>query len=476
MNWRKRPLLALGGIIGFGSILASSSLLTAEASSHREAPLITEDPVADNTDTYAFIAPNAPDKVTLIANWIPLEDPAGGPNFHRFGDDVLYAFEIDNNGDAVADIEYQFRFHTTVKNADTWLYNTGPITPVLNSLLKATDFNNLNVQQSYSITRVKNGVSKTIASNLLVAPANIGPRSTPDYENGIARSVIYSAGGGRNVFAGPRDDPFFVDLGSVFDLGGLRPLNPAHLLPLPAAPGRDGLKAFNTHTIALQVPISEVTAGDPTIGVWSATYRRMSRVFQGGDGANLVHSGDWVQVSRLGMPLVNEVVIPLGQKDQFNATEPSGDGAFAGSVVDPELGHLIPALYPGAFSCFPTAPRDDLVTIFLTGIPGLNQPAGIVGSEQIRLNTSIAPTPFASQNRLGLLSGQLDGFPNGRRLVDDVTDIELQAVAGATPLGACNGVSPNNALTDGVDANDKPFKPTFPYLASPHQGYDHSHD
>jgi hypothetical protein len=310
----------------------------------------------------------------------------------------------------------------------------------------------------------------------LVAPANVGPRSTPNYGSAIAKSVVYPLQGGRQVFAGPRDDPFFVDLGSIFDLGGLRPLNPAHLIPLPAQPGRDGLKGFNTHTIALQVPKTDLVDEDPVIGVWSATYRRASRVFQDGNGADLVHSGEWVQISRLGMPLVNEVVIPLGQKDVFNATDPTGDGQFAGSVVDPELGHLIPALYPGAFTCFPTAPRNDLVSIFLTGISGLNQPANVVGSEQIRLNSSIAPTPYAQQNRLGLLAGQLDGFPNGRRLIDDVTDIELQAVAGATPLGSCNGMSPNNALTDGVNANDHTFPQTFPYLPPPNSGYDHRHD
>jgi hypothetical protein len=173
------------------------------------------------------------------------------------------------------------------------------------------------------------------------------------------------------------------------------------------------------------------------------------------------------------MPLVNEVVIPLGQKDTFNATYPDEDAQFAGFVTDPELGRLLPVLYPNVFNCFPTTPRNDLVTIFLTGIPGLNQPANVVGSEMIRLNTSIPPTPMANQNRLGLLGGDTDGFPNGRRLGDDVVDIELQAIAGATPLGSCNGVSPNNLLSDGVDANDMPFMSSFPYLATPAQGYQH---
>jgi hypothetical protein len=469
MRRLNRPFAVIGGLLGLGGIFATSSVVTSEASSHREAPLITEDPVADTTDVYAFVSPDRPDKVTFIANWVPFEAPQGGPNFHRFGDNVLYEINVDNDGDAVADIQYQFRFTTTIKNPDTWLYNTGPISAVLNSKGVVTDYTNLNIQQTYSLTRINNGVPTVMASNMLVAPANIGPRSTPNYEAGLARPAIQNLAGNRKVFAGPRDDPFFVDLGSVFDLAGLRPLNPAHLIPLPAAAGVDGLRGFNTHTIALQVPISDLVDDDSTIGIWSSTYRQRTRVLnQSGSQSN---SGPWVSVSRLGMPLVNEVVIPLGDKNRWNASYPSGDGQFLSYVTDPELGALVPALYP-VFSCFPTNPRNDLVSIFLTGIPGVNQPANVVGSEQIRLNTAIPPTPFASQDRLGLLAGQADGFPNGRRLVDDVTDIELRAVAGATPLGSCDGQSPNNALTDGVDANDVAFTTSFPYLASPHQGYE----
>jgi hypothetical protein len=472
MQWRKRPVLALTGAVGLGALFATSALVTARASSHREAPLISEDPVADNTDVYAFRSPDKPNMVTIVANWNPLEDASGGPNFHKFGDDVLYEIHIDNDGDAVPNITYQFRFKTTIKNPNTYLYNTGPITPIVNAQGKATGFNGLNQEQKYSVTRIVNGQSTVLGTNFVVPPANVGPRSTPNYEQGIAQKTFYKMGP-IDVFAGPRDDPFYVDLGSIFDLGGLRPLNSAHLIPLPTAAGVDGVKGFNTHSIVIRVPIADVVASDPVIGVWSTTSRRQSRVL---NGPVLTHSGSWVQVSRLGMPLVNEVVIPLGQKDQFNNTAPTGDGAFANSVVNPELGVLIPVLYPGAFSCWPSTPRDDLVTIFLTGIPGLNQPANVVGSEMIRLNTSTPATPFASQNRLGLLSGQADGFPNGRRLIDDVVDIELQAVAGATPLGSCTGISPNNALTDGVDANEYPFKTTFPYLATPSSGYSDSHD
>jgi hypothetical protein len=473
MRLRKKPLLGIVATLGLGGVMATSMIEVAPASSHREAPLITEDPVADNTDTYAFVSPDQPDKVTLIGNWIPLEEPAGGPNFNRFGDEVLYELNVDNDGDSFDDITYEFRFRTSPKVWTTFLYNTGPISAVLDGNGNAIDYSGLNLQQSYTVTEVRDGQRTTLGRGLLTPPANIGPRSTPDYAS-LANAAIYELAGGINVFAGPRDDPFFVDLGSVFDLGGLRPFNTAHAIPLPTEPGKDEVQGYNTHTIAIQVPIDRLTDGDPVIGVYSTTSRRQSRVFADATGYKLQHSGPWVQVSRLGMPLVNEVVIPLGRKDVFNAVEPNKDSQFLTYVNDPELGRLIPQLYPNVFSCFPTAPRDDLVSIFLTGIPGVNQPANVVGSEMIRLNTSIPPTPFDQQDRLGLLAGQLDGFPNGRRLVDDVTDIELQAVAGATPVGSCNGISPNNLLGDGVDANDMPFMSTFPYLALPAQGYQHT--
>jgi hypothetical protein len=277
------------------------------------------------------------------------------------------------------------------------------------------------------------------------------------------------------VFAGQRDDPFFVDLGSVFDLLGLRPFNPAHLIPLPGAAGVDGLKGVNVHTIALQIPKRELThdgsaGGDPKntnsiIGVYSTTLRKRLRLIDDDDQDEF---GGWVQVSRLGMPLVNEVVIPVGQKDRFNGSDPEQDGQFASFVLNPEPSRLIPVLYPGLK--VPAAPRNDLVAIFLTGIPGLNQPTGVRPSEMIRLNMGFAPS--TSPNRLGLLAGQNDGFPNGRRLGDDVVDIELRALAGATPFTPAFNVSPNNLLGDGVDANDKPFLAHFPYVAHPFPGFE----
>jgi Domain of unknown function (DUF4331) len=462
MRSSTRRLLWLAPVAGLATTLVVSGASPGGTSSHREAPLITEDPVADNTDVYAFVAPDAPDAVTLVGNWVPLEQPNGGPNFHKFGDDVLYTFQIDNDGDARADVTYEFRFKSTIANPNSFLYNTGQVT--------ALDDPDLNIRQTYSITRVKDGRRHEVAKNLPVAPANIGPRSTPDYD-ALAAGAIRDLPGGGKVFAGPRDDPFFVDLGSVFDLAGLRPLNGAHLIPLDVpenGAGVDGVAGFNTHSIVLQVPKADLVENDPTIGVWSNTYRRNTRVLNRNGAAK--HNGKWVSVSRLAMPLVNEVVIPLGNKDRFNASEPKDDAQFADFVTDPEPARLIPVLYPGVN--VPPAPRNDIVSIFLTGIPDLNQPANVKGAEMIRLNTSIPPTPFDQQDRLGLLAGQNDGFPNGRRLVDDVTDIELRALAGGTPFTPDFNVSPNNALTDGVDANDKPFLTTFPYLASPFQGYE----
>jgi hypothetical protein len=438
--------------------MAVSGLVIGGASSHREAPLISEDPVADNTDTYAFVSPDNPDTVTLVANWIPFELPAGGPNFNKFGDDVLYKINVDNDGDATADVVYEWRFKTTVANPDTFLYNTGPV--------ESFDDEDLNVKQTYTLTEVRDGERTKLVRNAPVAPANIGPRSTPNYDQ-LAAEATVEAGEGAQAFAGPRDDPFFVDLGAVFDLLGNRPLNEAHVAPLPNAPGQDDLAGFNVHSVVLQVPTDSLVDGDPVIGVWSTTERRTDRVF--GDG-KIENSGDFTQVSRLGMPLVNEVVAPLGAKDAFNASKPADDAQFLPAVEEPEVSALIPQLYPGV--TVPEGPREDIVSIFLTGIPDVNQPADVTPSEMIRLNTSIAPTALDQQDRLGLLAGQNDGFPNGRRLVDDVYDVELRALAGGTPFTPEFDRAPNNALTDGVDANDLPFLASFPYLASPHQGYD----
>jgi len=473
---RKRTLFMAAGI---GVSLLLAAVAPTGASSHREAPLISQDPVADTTDVYAFVSPDRPDTVTLVGNWVPLEEPAGGPTFYQFGDDVRYQLNIDNNGDAVDDITYEFRFNTRIVNRKTFLYNTGPITS-----LDDPDFN---IRQSYSVHRRVKGVETVIATDVPTPPVNIGPRSTPDYE-ALAAQAVRPLPDGSKVFAGQRDDPFFVDLGSAFDLLGLRPLNQAHALPLPKQPGVDGVGGYNTHTIALQVPIKELTKNglapsgpsDPNaiIGVYSHSERRQVRVLSD-RGADPAQSGRFVNVSRLGMPLVNEVIIPLRDKDRFNASEPVDDGQFLKYVLDPEPGRLIPALYPGVK--VPPAPRNDLVSIFLTGIEGLNQPPGVRPSEMIRLNMAIPPVrlkqngPFENENHLGVIGGELAGFPNGRRLADDVTDVALRAVAGGTALTPKFNTAPNNILGDGVNRNDRPFLPRFPYVSTPWQGYEHNH-
>ena len=445
-------LLALAIVPSFGG-----------ASSHREAPMISQDPAADGTDFYMFRSADAPNSVNLIANYYPFQEPAGGPNFYRFGDDVLYAINIDDNGDNITDVSYVFTFQTVTRNPNTFLYNTGPISSLNDP--------NWNVRQYYKVTRVlSNGSYTDIANGCVVPPNNIGPKSTPNYD-ALAASAVCIASDGTKIFAGQRDDPFYVDLGATFDLLTIRPGAPGN-----KGGGRDDLSGYNVLSLALQVPANKLTndGGDvtttnvPVLGGWTTAYRQKVKVLNGDGTAN--NNGPWVQVSRLGAPLVNEVVVPLGAKDLWNSSQPAGDAAtFLGGVTDPEAARLLHAIYG---IDVPPTPRNDLVTIFLTGIPGLNQPQSVKASEQLRLNIQTPIT--ASPNRLGVLGGDNQGYPNGRRLIDDVVDISLQAVAGGTPFTPPTNKAPNNQLGDGVNVNDKAFLTSFPYVASPTQGYDHT--
>jgi hypothetical protein len=482
--WRLGAILLLIAVAAAVALTRGPSPQAGVASSHREAPLISNDPTADNTDVYAFVSPDDPESVTIIANYIPLEEPAGGPNFASFGDDVRYALKVDNDGDGAEDVTYRFRFRTEVRNGNTFLYNTGPI-----ETLDDTDWN---VRQFYNVRRIENGRAATVASNVPTPPVNIGPRSTPAYGALMAAAVQPLEGGGQ-VFAGQVDDPFFVDLGSVFDLAGLRPFNPAHVIPLDPEDGVDGVGGFNTHAIALQVPITDLTSDHEThdadeaeavIGVYATAERRRIRILR--KNGEMKQRSPWIQVSRLGEPLINEVVIPLADKDRWNARDPSRDARFSGYYEAPEVTRLENALYP-VLDDAPEMNRGDIVAVLLTGVPGLNFTGG-TKADLIRLNTAIPPSaPAGAGNRLGVLGGDFAGFPNGRRLEDDVTDIELRALAcgyGAVvgPLiesfGFCDGNAnrtPNNQLADGVDANDRTFQVGFPYLGTPHQGYEHVH-
>ena len=446
-------------------------------SSHREAPEISKDPVADSTDVYAFVSPDNPDTVTLIANYIPLESPAGGPNFYEFGDDVLYEIHVDNNGDGRADISYEFRFHTTVRDPDTFLYNTGPI----ESLSSA----NWNRVQTYSVS--VNG--RSLGSGLACPPCNIGPLSTPDYPS-LAAAAVHSLGGGISVFAGQRAEAFYVDLGAIFDLGDLRPFEDLHatfgLPKLPKAAGVNATNHVNVHSIAIQVPISEVTrSGHPTIGIWTTASRQRVTLWDADRGEN-VTSGSFRQVSRLGNPLINEVVIGMGDKDRWNSLPPADDKQFAHYVTQPGLAALLPVLYPGVFPNLDALvksgkPRADLEAILMTGIPagiikGFTNFTGSVIADMLRLNTSIAPTAPAKQSIFGLLGGDAGGFPNGRRIADDVVAIELRAIAGVTYPLIDPKFKPDGAaglLTDGLTPASVSASPLgqFPYLGVPYSGY-----
>jgi hypothetical protein len=453
-------------------------------SSHREAPEISKDPVADNTDVYAFVSPDKPDTVTLIANFIPLEGPAGGPNFYEFGDDVLYEIHIDNNGNAKDNLIYQFRFTTKIRNPDTFLYNTGPI--------QSLDDKNWNRPQVYTVTRVDgNGHSTVLGKNLSTPPCNVGTRSTPNYA-ALAQSAIHSIGNGIKVFAGQRREGFYVDLGAVFDLAALRPFQSLHLIPNPGnAPGIDSIKAVNVHTIALQIPKNQLTnvGWNPTdpkdirsiIGVWASASRRKAKMREGGNGPDW-DSGPWVRVSRLANPLINEVIIPMSKKDLWNASHPVNDARFLKYVQHPELAGLLPVLYPGAFPNLAAfkGTRDDLVAILMTGIPDGVVPGfpgnftGKTPADLLRLNMAIPPA--TNPNTLGLLGGDIAGFPNGRRVADDVVTIEVRAVAGLTLPLVQPSFEPDGAaslVTDiqTPDLNGR-YLDTFPYLGTPLDGYD----
>jgi len=463
-------------------------------SSHREAPEIAKDPVADSTDVYAFVSPDRPDHVTLIANYVPLESPDGGPNFYEFGDDVLYAINIDNNNDGVADITFEFQFTNTIINPNTFLYNTGPITGLQSP--------NWNRRQTYSVTRVDRYGCHVLGTNIPCPPCNIGPLSTPTYPT-LAAEAIAQLGNGVSVFAGQRAEGFFVDLGAIFDLGDLRPFEQDHTTFGLAntglgkmAAGVNSTAGVNVHSIAIQVPITElsltgrppagVTDPNATIGVWTTASRQKARIYEEQPGVNL-NSGPWMQVSRLGNPLVNEVLIPMAAKDYWNTQPPSGDSRFATRVSAPELAGLLPVLYPGVFPNLAAykKPRADLLAVLLTGIPngvvpGFQNYTGPTQADMLRLNMAVPPATGPSN--LGLVGGDAAGFPNGRRVFDDVATIELRAIAGATlplvdptftPDAAAGAISMGltSGPTDLTAMGSERYLPTFPYLGLPTSGF-----
>ncbi|MGH9297022.1 MAG: DUF4331 domain-containing protein [Acidimicrobiales bacterium] len=456
-------------------------------SSHREAPEISKDPVADSTDVYAFVSPDRPGYVTLIANYIPLQPPAGGPNFFEFGDDVLYEINVNNAGGGTADISYQFSFTTEVGDPNSFLYNTGPIESISSK--------NWNRKQFYSVTRVDSSGTHTLASKVPCPPCNVGTHSIGNIHK-LGGEAIKTLSTGERVYAGQRADAFYVDLGSIFDLGDLRPFQNYFLIAGKAEPGVNALSGVNVHSIAIQVPITRLTSNGKhpssykdshaTIGVWTTASRQKSTIIGAGS------TGPFVQVSRLGNPLVNEVLIPMGTKDFWNMQAPSGDSQFAKYVEHPELAGLLPVLYPKAFPHLrklvaSNASRADLDAILMTGIPSGIIPnfqnyTGSTQADMLRLNTAIKPARRPSI--LGILGGDLAGFPNGRRPFDDVTSIELRAVAGATyalvdkkykPDAAAGAlfdvVDPSKTSPDGLSKIGVHLQDVFPYLTPGWNGF-----
>jgi hypothetical protein len=450
------------------AVAAATGITTpsASASSHREAPLISNDPRHDNTDVYAFVSPDDQDTVTLVANWLPFQEPNGGPNFYQFQAGSFYDINIDGNGDAKADITYRWVFKDIdLRDGRTFIYNNG--------VIDSFDDPTLLFKQTYTLSEIRDGQTTVLAQDAKVAPSNVGAASVPDYGKLRQEAITHVAGGGQS-YAGQADDSFFLDL-RIFDL-----LYGGNL----SETGNDTLAGYNVQTLALQVPKTALAlkgdpARNPVIGVWSTTSK---------PGLNISGIGPAsgpVQVSRLGNPLINEVVSSANLKDPFNASQPDQDAtnqALVDRVLVPELPQLVDAIYhiPP-----PPTPRNDLVEIFLTGIaknaptldgttapiqadlnsPVLNKdvdPKLFVPSEQLRLNMSIPVTE--SPSRLGVLANDLQGFPNGRRLTDDVVDIELQALEGAASTGQIVAAL---AAGDSVNVNDVAFSKHFPYVGLP---------
>jgi hypothetical protein len=444
-------LLAVLAVALAVAVMRGPSPEEAVSSSHREAPAISEDPAADNTDLYAFRSPDQPNMLTIVSNWIPGEDPAAGPMYYRFSPKARYNIKIDRNGDAKADVIYRFRF----RNLPSPLFLA-------------------NTVQRYTVERIRGGRSQIVARGT-TPPNNIGPRTNQTFygsaDHGtIASQRIFDMRGGGKVFAGQRDDAFFGDIGAIFDLVGFR-RGTGNM-----GGGKDFFAGYAVHAAALQIPISQLDDRDDIVGIWATTERQQLTVrgagsgnaagVRNGGGAALAGrariSNRWVQVSRLGNPLVNEVIIPTTRKDEWNRSNPAGDAEYAKYFRQPILAAAINDLYPGVVNA-PERNRDDLVSVFLTGVRGLNY-TGPKLADLLRINLSIAPS--AAPSRLGVFGGDNAGFPNGRRLEDDVIDIAERGVA-----GKLKGNPNADALGDGVDANDITNLSVFPYENHPRSGF-----
>jgi hypothetical protein len=513
---RARRATALNSLaLVAAAALPLAATVPSQASSHREAPFITTHPKVDGTDFYMFNSyePGRAGYVTLIANYQPFEDPQGGPNYYTMDPKALYEIHIDNNGSGNEALTFQFRFRVADsglavmaggKSIPVPLSNIGP--------LSATSTAAQNVIETYTVNLVRGNRRHGQAAAITNAATgsttfgkpfdNIGAKSIPDYA-AYASNFIYNVNipgcskPGR-MFVGQRKDPFVVNLGETFDLVNIKypveELAPSGTNARQLAPNSVG--GYNVTSLVLEVAASCLTSGsDPVIGGWTtASIRQTHVVNPEPQSANSVASvgavpqptdasiegGAWTQVSRLGMPLVNEVVIGLPDKDRFNSSEPKNDGQFADYVTNPSLPVLLQVLFGPAGVRAPNVyPRTDLVAAFLTGIKGVNQPAHVTPAEELRLNTSTPPTAFAAQNDLGVLGGDLGGFPNGRRPIDDVVTIELRVAMGVllSPFdGSSADPDPSSDAsrqlhyTDGVEPIPGDYLTVFPYVNTPLAG------
>jgi hypothetical protein len=459
---------ALGAASAAALLAGSLAVSGVFGSSHREAPGILKDPTADNTDVYAYTAQDAPGSLTVVANWIPLADPAGGPNFFPLDEDARYYIKVDNTGDGYEDVAYRWDFTTRFRNPNSFLYAVPPVNSI--------NDRNLNLYQTYDLYKEeynrdrKMVSSRRIVDDAPVVPDNVGPKTMPNFAQIEAGGVTPLKGGGKTIVT-PANDAFFVDLGTIFDGINLdRPGRPNIGLGNQGG-GKDDVAGYNTKSFVLQVPEREVTrdgkqvsgasAGNAVVGVWSTTERRSDQVLGSRRGGQ--RGKKWVQVSRLGNPLINEVIIPIGKKDKFNRTSPANDARnFGRFALNPEPARILNALFGLGVQ---ETNRTDIVQALLTGVPGLTQigkdPAA---ADTLKLNLGVPPA--AKPNRFGVLAGDVAGFPNGRRLADDVVDIELRVIAGAL-------LSPpkNIPLGDGVDQDDKPFRAQFPYVGLAGDGF-----
>ena len=462
-------------------LMAALAALTAAAiaatlgfgSSHREAPRILKDPTADNTDVWAFTAPDAQDSLTVVANWIPLADPAGGPNFYPLDENARYYVKVDNTGDGYEDVAYRWKFKTRFRNPNSFLYAAPQVTSVNDPDINLVQTYDL-YKETYNRNRRLVDV-KRIAHNAPVVPDNVGPKTIPNFAQVEAGGVTHLKGGGRTIVT-PADDAFFVDLGTIFDGINIDKPGRPNIGTGNQGGGKDDVAGYNTKSFVLQVPEREVTrdgksvsgmkAGNSVVGVWSTTERKRGSVVAPRASRKHKHGKRWVQVSRLGNPLINEVIIPIGKKDKFNATSPADDAKnFGQFALNPEPARLLNALFGLGVK---EKDRTDIVQALLTGVPGLTQigkhPAA---ADTLKLNLGVSPA--SSPNRFGVLAGDTAGFPNGRRLADDVVDIELRAIAGALLMPNQGGKQ--IPLGDGVDRNDKALRAQFPYVPLANDGF-----